>query len=85
MSERTPPSAERIWQERLCRKLGCNPIVGPVLDSDGIDIVHELLRELGKPDRDARTCARLGTELAAAQVRVEDGHAKRLGLPLRPR
>jgi hypothetical protein len=75
---------ERVWYERLCRKLGCNRVCGPSVDGDGIRVAHDLLRAVADPDRDDETVERLLAELEAHQVRVEDEHAARLGLPPRP-
>ena len=75
---------QRVWYERLCRRVGCNPVCGPVLDGNGVKAAHELLKALQSPDSDDETVEELGREVAAAQVRVEDEHAARLGLPPRP-
>ena len=75
---------QRVWYERLCRRVGCNPVCGPPLDGDGVKVAHELLKALQSPDSDDETVEQLLGEVAAAQVRVEDAHAARLGLPPRP-
>jgi hypothetical protein len=75
---------ERVWYERLCRRLGCNPVCGPSVEGDGIRVAHEVLSAVSSPDRDDETVERLFHELEAHQRRVEDEPA-RLGLPPRPR
>ena len=76
--------AERVWYERLCRKLRCNPFCGPVLDPDGVKVAHRLLYAQQDPASDDETIERLGRELMEAQTWVEDEHAARCGLPPRP-
>jgi hypothetical protein len=74
---------ERIWYERLCRRLGVNPVCGPLLDQAGIRLAHELLRaHTAGTEKDVE---RLHREVKAAQVRVEDERAAELGLPPRPK
>ena len=75
---------ERVWYERLCRKLGCNPVCGPLLDPDGVKVAHRLLYAQQDPESGDETVERLYRELMEAQLRVEDEHAARLGLPPRP-
>jgi hypothetical protein len=78
--------AERVWYERLCRRLGCNPVCGPLVDADGRKVVHELLHAVAEgASMDSDRVQRLLEELLAAQVRVEDEHAVELSLPSRPR
>jgi hypothetical protein len=77
---------EQVWYERLCRRVGCNPVCGPLLDREGVKVAHELLRARAKPaEYDDETVERLFRELVAAQVCLEDEHAARIGLPPRPR
>lgn len=76
---------ERIWYEKLCRRLGVNRVCGPLLDKEGTDAVHELLRAMASGTADDNTTRRLVETLRKHQVRVEDGHSARLGLPPRPR
>jgi hypothetical protein len=77
--------AQRVWYERLCRRVGCNPVCGPVLEGDGVKVAHELLTARANPNEyDDETVEELFRELKAGQVRVEDEHAARLGLPPRP-
>jgi hypothetical protein len=81
---------ERVWHERLCRELSVSSVAGVALDQEGRDAAHKLLRALSSPFEYAdqveheRECERLGQELKAAKVRVEDAAAERLGLPPRP-
>jgi hypothetical protein len=76
---------ERVWYERLCRKLGCNRVCGPTLDLEGVHVAHKLLdlRQSGAGADDPEV-VRLFAELEGHQRRVEDEHAARLGLPPRP-
>jgi hypothetical protein len=75
---------ERVWYERLCRKLRCNPVCGPPLDPDGVKVAHQLLYAQQDPDSSASEVEEPCRELMEAQTRVEDEHAARLGLPPRP-
>jgi hypothetical protein len=74
---------ERVWYEQLYRRVGVNPVPGLHLDAQGARIAHELLTALAGDD-DERA-ERLGRELMAARVRIEDEVAARLELPPRPR
>jgi hypothetical protein len=79
------PGPERVWYEKLCRKLRFNPVCGPLLDRDGIQVAHELLylRQSGAGADDPEV-VRLFAELEGHQRRVGDDHAARLALPPRP-
>jgi hypothetical protein len=83
LRRRSMSAPERVWHERLCRKLGVNPACGPVLDAAGIECAHELLQARVSEDDDE--VERLLRELHEHRVRVEDEHAARLGMPPRPR
>ena len=77
-------AAERVWYERLCRKLGVNPAVGPVLDEEGVQAANELLVARAKAADDA-TIRRLAEAVDQHQRHVEDEKAAELGLGPRPR
>ena len=76
---------ERVWYERVCRRLRCNPVCGPTIDREGLKVAHELLdlRQSGA-EADDPDVARLFADLESHQRRVEDEHAARLGLGPRP-
>lgn len=73
---------ERVWRERLRRRVGGNP----PLDSEGVSAPHELVRLLADgAGVDDERAQRLGAQIESAKRRAEDEQAARLGLPPQPR